>query len=100
MRGTISLLVNPFRRGEVITLPAGTEYISMNPKTNGIQTTKRDKKITLHRVQQSYTYDYDAFNPQVVAAGVGGYWNYYYITDATCEKNGKIPAYSTHDILR
>lgn len=99
MRGTVELLANPFNRGQEIVIPAGTEFISMAPNVDGVQTTKRAKRIAVHNTTQSYTFDYDAFEAQVSAAGVGGYWNYYTVTDAVVEANGLIPEYKTHKII-
>lgn len=88
MRGTIDLLENPFKTGDVITIPAGTEYISMAPNVDGLQVTKKKMTITVHKATEGYTFDYDAFNASVSAAGAGGYWKYFYLSEEMLKANG------------
>lgn len=99
MRGTVELLVNPFTKGETITVPAGAEYVSMAPNVFGLQTTKRATTITIHRANESYTFDDQAHMADVVTAGAGGYWKYITLSEEILKANGKTPEYKTHNIV-
>lgn len=100
MRGTVELLVNPFTKGETITIPAGAEYISMAPNVHGLHNTKRATTITIHRTNDSYTFDDQEHVADVVTAGAGGYWKYITLSEEILIANGKVPEYKTHSIIR
>lgn len=99
MRGTVELLVNPFTKGETITIPAGAEYVSMAPNVNGMKTTKRSSTIVVHRINEAYTFDEQVHHADVVTAGAGGYWKHITLTEEILKANGKTPEYKTHKVI-
>lgn len=99
MRGTVKLLVNPFTKGETIKIPAGAKYISMAPNVDGLRTTKRASTITIHRTNDSYTFDEQAHDADVVTEGTGGYWKHITLSEEILKANGKTPEYKSHPII-
>ncbi|MBC9705955.1 MAG: hypothetical protein H9W81_13485 [Enterococcus sp.] len=99
MYGKAQILVNPFKQGETITIPSGSDYISMAPNVDGIQKTKQNQKVVVDRAQQGYTYDEQLHEPQVIVEGENGYWEYFYLNEVIVSMNGHAVEYKEHTIV-
>lgn len=98
---TREVLVNPFKVGESIVIPAGTPFTSSAPTLKGRQVVKRAHKVTVNEAipahlapRNSDTGSKVLVRPlKVRAKGSGGYWKDINITEKIVKLNGKTPTY-------
>lgn len=91
------VLVNPFKAGESIMIPAGVTFTSTAPTLKGRQVVKRGHKVTVSdsvpvRVQPRNSEKGSNFlvrPPRIRAKGSGGYWKDITLTEAIVKLNGK-----------
>lgn len=95
------VLVNPFKVGETIIVPAGTSFTSTAPTLKGRQKAKRAHKITVSEAvpaqlapRKSETGSKVLVRPlRVRAKGSGGYVKDFNVTEKLIKLNGKTPTY-------
>ena len=84
----MSSIKNPIRRGQTITIPAGTPFTTTHPQRDGVQVTGRRQQITVHSVNDGYVQRWDDRDmprgtvhlPEVIWPGTGGYWKHVQVT--------------------
>lgn len=101
---------NPIKRGQRITLPAGSVATSMNPRKKGPFALKRALTITVHSASDGYI---DMWNdlkrgrglvclPTITWPGSGGYWTDVRLTPELCQAIGvpgpALPTLSDYDL--
>ena len=99
--GTRQVLVNPFKAGESIMIPAGVTFTSTAPTLKGRQTVKRGHKVTVQdsipvKVQPRKSEKGSNFlvrPARIRAKGSGGYWKDITLTESIIKLNGKAPSY-------
>lgn len=73
LRGYLSRLQMPVKKGDIVVIPAGTRVKTMHPQRD-FYTLKRRQRVKVHHVLGGFT-DGDKVTPPVVCwAGAGGYW--------------------------
>lgn len=95
------VLVNPFKAGESVMIPAGVTFTSTAPTLKGRQVVKRGHKVTVAdsvpvRVQPRNSEKGSNFlvrPPRIRAKGSGGYWKDITLTEAIVKLNGKPLSY-------
>ena len=92
----MSRIKNPFSRGQVITIPAGTPFTTTHPGRDGVQVTGRKQQVKVHSVNDGYVQRWDERNiprgtvhlPEVTWPGTGGYWKDIQVTPELLAANG------------
>lgn len=90
---------NPLKRGQRITLPAGTVATSMNPRKRGPFALKRALTITVYSTSDGHIDLWDDRKrgrglvclPTITWPGSGGYWTDVRLTPELCQAIG-VPA--------
>jgi hypothetical protein len=103
--GARQVLVNPFKAGDTVVIPAGVTYTSTAPTAKGRQVAKRGHKVTVSdlipaKVQprKSETGSNILVRPpRIRAKGSGGYWKDITLNEKIVKLNGKTPSYETID---
>lgn len=103
MRETTKVLVNPFKKGEKVVVPAGATFTSTNPQMVGKQTSKRKVTNEVEVVFEPYakarfigsrgTSIVSVTPPRIYCAGTGGYWKEITVTEEMILLNGKTVEY-------
>lgn len=108
----VKMFVNPFVRGDKMELPKGTEFVSMHPDHDGLQSTKRKQSITINHIGDGFVDPYYTgktplvgevieservstriYPADVTYAGAGGYWKIVHLTEELLRANGRVPEY-------
>ena len=100
------VLVNPFKAGDVVNIPAGSSFTSAAPTLKGRQKVKRGHKITVigsipaHvQPRNSETGSKVLIRPsRIRAKGSGNYWKDITLTEKILRFNGLNPTYETVNV--
>lgn len=95
------VLVNPFKAGESIMIPAGVTFTSTAPTLKGRQVVRRGHKVTVSdsipvKVQPRNSEKGSNFlvrPARIRAKGSGGYWKDITLTESIVKLNGKTLSY-------
>lgn len=98
---TREALVNPFKVGEVITIPSGSTFTSTAPTIKGRQKVKRAHKVTISGSLPAQIAPRNSEKGSKVlvrplrirAKGSGGYWKDINLNEKIIKLNGKTPTY-------
>jgi hypothetical protein len=102
MHETAKVLVNPFKKGDKVTVPAGSQFTTTNPKVHGTQVTKRKVVNEVELDFKSYA-KYRMVGrgsvvsvspPSIYCAGSGSYWKDIVVTEEMILLNGKTVEYA------
>lgn len=94
MRETIKVLVNPFKKGDIVTLPSGTQFISNDPNLSGLEKTKRSMRVTLQGAPAGFVRGNVFVAPRLTVQGAGPYWDSFYLNERIVTMNGHTPEYT------
>ena len=100
-KGVRQVLVNPFKAGESIMIPAGVTFTSTAPTLKGRQVVRRGHKVTVSdsipvKVQPRNSEKGSNFlvrPARIRAKGSGGYWKDITLTESIIKLNGKTLSY-------
>jgi hypothetical protein len=99
--GTRTVLINPFKAGDTIIIPAGTVFTSSAPTLKGRQKVKRAHQVTVSEMipaqvqpRHSEKGSKILIRPlRIRAKGSGGYWKDIPLNEKIVKFNGKTPTY-------
>jgi hypothetical protein len=95
------VLVNPFKAGDSVLIPAGSIFTSSAPTAKGRQVVRRGHNVTVHDIIPARVQPRKSEKgsnvlvrpPRIRAKGSGGYWKDITLTDKIVRLNGKTPNY-------
>lgn len=100
---TREVLVNPFKVGDKVSIPAGTTYTSSNPALKGRNKTGRAQTVTVLDSFPSFLTRTKSgrilARPfRIRTTGSGGYWKDITITEKIIRMNGLTPEYEEVEV--
>lgn len=90
-------LLNPFKKGETIIIPAGTKFYTDNPDVESPQKTTRSQMVEVDDVFGTAT-DKFVHEPDITHLAISGYTKRFVLSRAILRENNQSIAYRTKEV--